>query len=434
MSETPLGEALDDDDMRKMLAISDKLKAYTEDIADSVLPFLGTTLLLMHRIAMGSGSPFAPYVSTFPKSHDCTLCWDDAAMKELKGTAVQHTGRAKSKDVFRRHILPVLEQQPSLWPGADYAAFEHAAGMVQSRSFRLNEENFLTGEAVEGKELYLIPGIDMLNHRTKATEVNSSLQQQEKKVVKQYGGSAEGVYFQGFFAINADKPIKAGEEVVISYGNLSDAQLLQIYGFVEEHEGFTNPWNSVSIPVSTVDQALGSVQPAKQEKSQKRKRQDERAAAPFKITEADPVPESLVVYIAKLAHEGMDGFEAMLSLLSLAGQLMAAYEGSQQGDQDALRSGAAQGRLRAAMLVRVGERHLLRKFKEAVIRLMTGRDKDGNRIYADDEEEGDDEDEDVDEDADEDAVSGGRTDEEGQDEGSIDDDEEAEGEEQASRK
>ena len=63
---------------------------------------------------------------------------------------MQHTGRAKSEDVFRRHILPVLEQQPSLWPGADYAAFEHAAGMVQSRSFRLNEDNFLTGESVEG--------------------------------------------------------------------------------------------------------------------------------------------------------------------------------------------------------------------------------------------------------------------------------------------
>ena len=43
---------------------------------------------------------------------------------------------------------------------------------------------------------------------------------------------------------------------MISYGNLSDAQLLQIYGFVEEHEGFTNPWNSVSIPVSTVDQVM----------------------------------------------------------------------------------------------------------------------------------------------------------------------------------
>ena len=77
----------------------------------------------------------------------------------------------------------------------------------------------------------------------------------------------------------------------------------------------------------------------------------------------------------------MDEFDAMLSLLSLAELLMAAYEGSQQGDQEALRSGTAQGRLRKAMLVRVGERHLLRKFKEAVILLMTGRDKDGERNW-----------------------------------------------------
>ena len=75
---------------------------------------------------------------------------DPSFVMRHAGTAVQHTGRAKSRDVFMRHILPVLKQQPSLWPGADYAAFEHAAGMVQSRSFRLNEENFLTGESVEG--------------------------------------------------------------------------------------------------------------------------------------------------------------------------------------------------------------------------------------------------------------------------------------------
>ena len=35
-----------------MLAMSDKLKTFGEDITDSVLPFLGTTLLLMHRMAM----------------------------------------------------------------------------------------------------------------------------------------------------------------------------------------------------------------------------------------------------------------------------------------------------------------------------------------------------------------------------------------------
>ena len=54
-----------------------------------------------------------------------------------------------------------------------------------------------------GKDLYLIPGIDMLNHRTKPEEVNSSLQQHEKKVVERFTDSVEAVKFRGFFAINA---------------------------------------------------------------------------------------------------------------------------------------------------------------------------------------------------------------------------------------
>ncbi len=54
----------------------------------------------------------------------------------------------------------------------------------------------------------------------------------------------------------AERPIKAGEEVLISYGNLSDAQLLQTYGFVEEIEGFTNPWNFVAVPSSLVAQVI----------------------------------------------------------------------------------------------------------------------------------------------------------------------------------
>lgn len=48
-------------------------------------------------------------------------------------------------------------------------------------------------------------------------------------------------------AEHAERPIKTGEEVLISYGELSDAQLLQTYGFVEEHPGFTNPHNFVAV-------------------------------------------------------------------------------------------------------------------------------------------------------------------------------------------
>ena len=41
---------------------------------------------------------------------------------------------------------------------------------------------------------------------------------------------------------------------MISYGDLSDAQLLQTYGFVEEYENFANPWNFVAVPSNTVAQ------------------------------------------------------------------------------------------------------------------------------------------------------------------------------------
>lgn len=54
-------------------------------------------------------------------------------------------------------------------------------------------------------------------------------------------------------------------------------------------------------------------------------------------------------------------------LLTLADKLLAAYEGSQQADEEALKSRSARGRLLSALLVRVGERRLIRRFKQAVI-------------------------------------------------------------------
>ena len=55
-------------------------------------------------------------------------------------------------------------------------------------------------------------------------------------------------------AEHAERPIKTGEEILISYGDLSDAQLLQTYGFVEEHPGFTNPWNFIAVSHDLVDE------------------------------------------------------------------------------------------------------------------------------------------------------------------------------------
>ena len=66
------------------------------------------------------------------------------------------------------------------------------------------------------------------------------------------------------------------------------------------------------------------------------------------------------------------------ALLTLADRLTARYEGAQKSDEQQLQqSGSVRGRLRSAMLVRVGERRLIRRFKEAVIHLLAGDDEEG---------------------------------------------------------
>lgn len=63
-------------------------------------------------------------------------------------------------------------------------------------------------------------------------------------------------------------------------------------------------------------------------------------------------------------------------LLTLAGVLQEQYEGTQKSDEEWLQRNATRNRLRNAMLVRMGERSLIRRFKEAVIRMLIEDDED----------------------------------------------------------
>ena len=54
----------------------------------------------------------------------------------------------------------------------------------------------------------------------------------------------------------AERDIAQGEQLLHTYGDLSDAQLLQTYGFVEELEpGFDNPHNFVPVPAQLLLQS-----------------------------------------------------------------------------------------------------------------------------------------------------------------------------------
>lgn len=54
----------------------------------------------------------------------------------------------------------------------------------------------------------------------------------------------------------AERDISKGEQLLHTYGDLSDAQLLQTYGFVEDFQpGYDNPHNFVPVPVQVVLQS-----------------------------------------------------------------------------------------------------------------------------------------------------------------------------------
>ena len=55
---------------------------------------------------------------------------------------------------------------------------------------------------------------------------------------------------------HAERDIAKGEQLLHTYGDLSDAQLLQTYGFVEDFEaGFENPHNFVPVPAQLLLQS-----------------------------------------------------------------------------------------------------------------------------------------------------------------------------------
>ncbi|KAG2454038.1 hypothetical protein HYH02_001079 [Chlamydomonas schloesseri] len=250
-----------DDEFAKRGSSFPEAVRYLHENHRTLSPFLATTLALMSEVARGGESGWAAYVGTLPAScPDCLLNWSKEEKKDLEGTVLEELGPDPAADAFKRHVAPILAARRDLWPrqaaevaeaadatDADLALFVRVAGLVQSRAFHLEAQNWVSG-AKEiskldggGTQVFLLPGIDMINHSHNPARRNAHLQRlnvAEAAAAKltEAAGAPEGV--EAYFVMRADKPIAAGEEVLHTYGNLSDAQLLQTYGFLDSEDDF----------------------------------------------------------------------------------------------------------------------------------------------------------------------------------------------------
>uniref|UniRef100_A0A061RLX0 [ribulose-bisphosphate carboxylase]-lysine N-methyltransferase n=1 Tax=Tetraselmis sp. GSL018 TaxID=582737 RepID=A0A061RLX0_9CHLO len=202
--------------------------------APSLDPFLATTLLVLHEQSKGESSRYWAYLSALPRELDCTIFWTPEELEFLTGTSIAGADDAV-KEAFQQKVKPLLSERADLWAPKfqTYNAFRLAYSLVQSRGFRMRKENWLTGEALEGDHLYMLPAIDMLNHSAREGLRNAELSKVDEPMSAELG-DGRVASFAGFFAVRASRRIEEGEELLISYGDLGDAQLLRTYGFVED--------------------------------------------------------------------------------------------------------------------------------------------------------------------------------------------------------
>ncbi|WIA41993.1 hypothetical protein OEZ86_009292 [Tetradesmus obliquus] len=198
-------------------------------------PFIATTVMLMAESAKGEASPFVPYFDTLPEASDCLLNWSEQERQLLAGTSLESSGRS-IQDIYEADIAPKLAAAPQgMFPvgSISFEAFRRAADMVQTRAFHMKADNWLTGASQEATdELYLIPAIDMLNHSSRPQLRNTSLALMRSEAEVTLGDGSKR-RFKDFFSMKAERDIPAGTQVLHTYGDLSDAQLLQTYGFID---------------------------------------------------------------------------------------------------------------------------------------------------------------------------------------------------------
>ncbi|PPQ66331.1 hypothetical protein CVT26_011162 [Gymnopilus dilepis] len=111
------------------------------------LGWSGLILCLMWEAARGAESKWAPYFEIMPTKFDTPMFWNEEDMAELKGTSVvDKLGKDLAEKDYHEKIVPAIQSRPDLFPPESLATHYslevyHMMGTrVLSRSFTLAEE------------------------------------------------------------------------------------------------------------------------------------------------------------------------------------------------------------------------------------------------------------------------------------------------------
>ncbi|KAG1675758.1 hypothetical protein FOA52_012414 [Chlamydomonas sp. UWO 241] len=202
---------------------------------DPILEVQGIVLATMYERNLGAKSKWAAYLDFFPRAMPhMPMNWEEEALTQLEGTAaldkmrgeVQQPADAPTRvdDLWTEVAESFARENPKLKiPMGEKGRqlYRWATAVVSSYSFMLGDDRY------QG----LVPVWDALNHVT--GRANVRLNHDEERGVLQMLATRDIAGVWGVLQMLATRDIATGEELVNNYGELSNAELLRAYGYVE---------------------------------------------------------------------------------------------------------------------------------------------------------------------------------------------------------
>lgn len=356
------------------------------------VPWLELILVLIYEYLQGPASKWEPYLAYLPhsaSSFNTLIFWSADELAQLQASHVRHKlGKESADRDFRRFVLPFVKANEALFYTGNEGAnsqlsddqlleLAHVMGsVVMAYAFDLENEND-NSDADEGDEdgwtedkqrpqkLGMVPFADLLNADA---EFNAHLAHLEDRL-----------------EMTSIREIKAGEEVLNYYGPNANSEVLRRYGYTSprhtRYDVVELSWGSIKqIAEDVLTSSNGDLQRVFRQIESENGWTDEEAFVLERDSEGPgddglfegaakftQLPEDLVDALSEIIRHTNPETEQDSKLLkaevlglvkSILKARIAEYTTTIEEDEQLLEQGA-QGRLKMAIDVRLGEKKLL---------------------------------------------------------------------------
>mmetsp|Transcript_14530 Transcript_14530/g.35136 ORF Transcript_14530/g.35136 Transcript_14530/m.35136 type:complete len:579 (-) Transcript_14530:45-1781(-) len=257
-------------------------KALGKDVFSAdVNEYLVMACQLIHeKFVLGDESYWKPYIDVLPEVGEVnpTFSWSDEDLSFLDGSPVIAATRSLQMKLQREYdsLLGgedgLCAKYPDRFPKDKYTSenWVWAFTMLFSRAIRLRGLK-------EGEALSLVPYADLINHSPFS----------QAYIDAREGGDWLFSSGEEEVILYADRGYRRMEQIYISYGPKSNAELLLLYGFAVER----NPFNSVDVTVAIAPRTESFVKELKDEN-----------------IPIDPLAEEKIEFLESVGRESMVDF------------------------------------------------------------------------------------------------------------------------------